>query len=139
MKNKTVTDMHIDELETCDWLTYEDSEGEEHFIRTDEDVNAAAKIWKVNPAMVKSVRTALDFMVSAIVLDLKDDLQDIWNMSNCAHDNALTAMAILNGGNGDGHGDDDDSDDDEPPSPNPDDCGECEQYNRVNNTCKLYQ
>ena len=95
MKNKMVTDMHIDELETCDWLTYEDVNGEEHFIRTDEDVANAARNWNVSSAMVKSIRTALDFMTSAIVLDLKEDLQDIWNTANCAHNNALTAMAIL--------------------------------------------
>jgi hypothetical protein len=134
MKNKMVTDMHVDELLDYDWLSYEDGDGEEVVIRTDEEEQEAAKLWKVSPLAVKAMRHTLSVMTTLFVDHIREDLQNIWDMTNCAHDNALTAMAILRAEN-DADCGGDDSDDNEPPEPNPDDCLECPYYNKENNTC----
>jgi hypothetical protein len=128
MKNKTVTDMHVDELMDYDWLSYEDKDGEEVVIRTDDEEREAAKLWKVSPLAVKAMRHTLNVMTVLFVDHIKEDLQDIWEMSRCAHDNALTAMAILNADNCD-------EDTDEPIAPNDEDCKNCEWYDKDNKTC----
>ena len=129
MRNKTVTDMHIDELLDYDWLSYEDKDGEEIVIRSEEDEKEAAKVWKTSPLAVKAMRQALDLMTMVFVDEIKNDLQDIWNTANCAHDNALTAMAILNA-------EDCDEDTNEPIEPNEENCRDCEWWDGSTKTCK---
>ena len=127
MKNKTVTDMCVDELLDYDWLSYEDDNGEEVVIRSDEEERKAAELWQVSPLAVKAMRHTLDIMTTIFVDHIREDLQDIWNTSNCAHENALTAMAILNAEVDDG---------DEPLEPNEEDCRDCEWWDGSTKTCK---
>jgi hypothetical protein len=135
MKNKTTVETKLEELKDRYWLYYEKEDGTQKFIVNDEDIEVAAELWHISPEAVKGLSESLNNAIGFVVDLAVEDLQDTWNIADCAHSNALTAMAILS--EGDDCGDDDsDNNDDEPPMPNPDDCEGCENYEKSTNTCK---
>ena len=133
MKNKIVAQTELEEMKDRTWLFYEDEDGERVFIDDEESIGEAAELWKISPEAVEGIMRSLNNVVECIVDTAIEDLESVWEVSQCAHNNALTAMAILSESDDCG---DDDSDNDEPPMPNPDDCEGCENYEKSTNTCK---
>lgn len=135
MKNKMTVETELEEMKDRTWLFYQDEDGERVFIDDEKSIEEAAKLWKISTEAVEGIMLSLNNVVECIVDTAIEDLESVWEVSQYAHNNALTAMAILNE-NSDDCGDDD-SDDDEPPEPNPDDCSECPHYIKETNTCDL--
>jgi hypothetical protein len=134
MKNKLAVETELEEMKDRTWLFYLDKDGDRVFIDDPERVEESAELWKISPEAVEGIMRSLNNVVECIVDTAIEDLEDVWQTAQCAHNNALTAMAILS--EGDDCGDDDSDNDDDAPMPNPDDCEGCEQYDKTTNTCK---
>lgn len=128
MKNKIVAQTELEEMKDRTWLFYEDEDGERVFIDDEESIGEAAELWKISPEAVEGIMRSLNNVVECIVDTAIEDLESVWEVSQCAHNNALTAMAILNT-------DDCDEDADDPIAPNDDDCKNCEWYDKDDKTC----
>jgi hypothetical protein len=126
MRNKMGIETKLEELKDRSWLYYEDEQGEPVFISDDDPdtIDNAAKKWNISPEAVMGLSDSLNNVVECIVRTAIEDLEDVWSMARCAHENALTAMAILSDDNGD-----------ESIEPNDEDCKNCEWYDKDSHTC----
>ena len=97
MKNKMTVETKMEEMKNRSWLYYEDDKGESVFISDDEPetITEAAKRWNISPEAVIGLSDSLNNAVECIVRTVIDDLKDVWEVAQCAHNNALTAMEIL--------------------------------------------
>jgi hypothetical protein len=125
MKNKMAVETKLEELKDRYWLYYEKEDGTPKFIINDEDAKVAAELWHISPEAVKALSESIDNAIGYVVDIAVEDLKDVWELSRCAHDNALTAMAILNENDEDCNGDDFDWED----------CGDCKDKD----DCSDYQ
>jgi hypothetical protein len=129
MKNKLAVETELEEMKDRTWLFYLDKDGDRVFIDDPESIEEAAELWKISPEAVEGIMRSLNNVVECIVDTAIEDLESVWEVSQCAHNNALTAMAILNA-------EDCDEDTNEPIEPNEEDCRDCEWWDGSTKTCK---
>ena len=96
MKSKMAVEPKLEEMKDRSWLFYLDEDGDRVFIDDEETIADAADIWDISTEAVTGIMQSLNNVVECIVDTAIEDLEDVWNMADCAHKNALTAMAILN-------------------------------------------
>ena len=79
MKEKTVLEMHIDDIGDFNWLGY--WEGEE-FIRVDDEetIAEAARLWKMTPEAVTAMNEALSYLSATILEHVRLDLKDLYDL-----------------------------------------------------------
>ena len=105
MKSKMAVEPKLEEMKDRSWLFYLDEDGDRVFIDDEETIADAADIWDISTEAVTGIMQSLNNVVECIVDTAIEDLEDVWQLAECGHKNALTAMAILNDdGSDDGEG-----------------------------------
>ena len=81
MKEKTVLEMHIDNIEDFNWLGFwKDDESEFANLDSDEAIAEAAKLWKMTPEAVKAIDDAFGYMAETLLENIRADLKDLYEL-----------------------------------------------------------
>ena len=129
MKNKMAVETKLEEMKDRSWLFYLDDDGDRVFIDDEETIADAADIWDISTEAVTGIMQSLNNVVECIVDTAIEDLEDVWQLAECGHNNALTAMAILSP---------DESEDDESDYSGDEPWGECKDCEDKDD-CQDYQ